>query len=93
VTGERATVSADAATLVARTRAAGAERVCVGVGVSTGEQAAEVARYADGVIVGSALVRRLLDTPDRAAGLSALGSFAESLAEGVRGARTDKDVA
>ena len=54
VTGVRATVGTAAATLVARTRAAGADRVCVGIGVSTGAQAAEVAGYADGVIVGSA---------------------------------------
>ena len=35
--------------------------VCVGVGVSTPEQAAEVCEVADGVVVGSALVRRLLE--------------------------------
>ena len=44
--------------------------VAVGLGVSNGDQAAEVASYADGVIVGSAFVRALLDHPDdRAAGL------------------------
>lgn len=88
VTGERATVGAHAAELVARTRDAGAPRVCVGLGVSTGEQAAEVARYADGVIVGSALVRPLLEATDRAEGLAALRAVAEGLAAGVRGART-----
>ena len=47
--------------------------VGVGLGVSNGDQAAEVASYADGVIVGSAFVRALLDHPgDLAAGLRAL---------------------
>ncbi|MCV2394789.1 tryptophan synthase subunit alpha [Actinotalea sp. M2MS4P-6] len=87
VTGARATVGAQAARLVADTRAAGAELVCVGVGVSTPDQAAEVAGYADGVIVGSALVRTLLDAPDAASGRRALGDLAAALAEGVTGAR------
>ncbi len=59
VTGARTEVGSAAEGLVAATRAAGAERVCVGLGVSTGAQAAEVAAFADGVIVGSALVRAL----------------------------------
>ena len=72
--------------LVADTRAAGAEHVCVGLGVSTGEQAAEIAGYADGVIVGSALVRPLLDASDDAAGRDALARLTADLAEGVRSA-------
>lgn len=86
VTGERATVGARAERLVADTRAAGAQRVCVGVGVSRPEQATEVARYADGVIVGSALVRLLLEHDDRAAGIDALAGLTAELAAGVRGA-------
>ena len=59
--------------------------VGVGLGVSNGDQAAEVASYADGVIVGSAFVRVLLDHPDdRAAGLRALAALTEDLAAGVR---------
>ena len=59
--------------------------VGVGLGVSNGDQAAEVAAYADGVIVGSAFVRALLDHPDdRAAGLRALRALTEDLAAGVR---------
>ncbi len=85
VTGTRATVGEKAEQLVAATRAAGAERVCVGLGVSTGEQAAEVAGYADGVIVGSALVRTLIRTDgDRAAALAALEQLVGELAAGVR---------
>lgn len=87
VTGTRATVGADAARLVADTRAAGAARVCVGIGVSNGDQAAEVGSYADGVIVGSALVRPLVDarTPDE--GLAGLKDVVSDLAAGVRRAR------
>jgi tryptophan synthase alpha chain len=81
VTGARATVSDQAETLVARVRRATSLPIGVGLGVSTGEQAAEVAGYADGVIVGSAFVRVLLDDPDDLAGLSALTG---ALADGVR---------
>ncbi len=84
VTGERTSVGAGAERLVAATRAAGAPRVCVGLGVSTGEHAADVARFADGVIVGSALVRCLLDHDDEDAALDALRSKTEELARGVR---------
>ena len=85
VTGARTTTSDLAGPLVARTRAVTDLPVGVGLGVSNGAQAAEVASYADGVIVGSAFVRRLLDAgPDRAAGLRALADLTADLAEGVR---------
>ncbi|MDN4173075.1 tryptophan synthase subunit alpha [Nocardioides sp. SOB77] len=89
VTGARATTSDLAAPLVERAtrlRPAGGELpVGVGLGVSNGDQAAELAAYADGVIVGSAFVRCLLDHPDdRAAGLRALTALTEDLAGGVR---------
>jgi tryptophan synthase alpha chain len=85
VTGARATTSELAGPLVARTRATTDLPVGVGLGVSNGVQAAEVASYADGVIVGSAFVRALLDHPgDEAAGLAALGALTEDLAGGVR---------
>jgi tryptophan synthase alpha chain len=57
----------------------------VGIGVSSGDQAAEVARFADGVIVGSAFVRRLLDAgADRQRGLTSLTELTRDLADGVR---------
>ena len=87
VTGTRASVGTDAARLVADTRTAGADLVCVGLGVSTPAQAAEVARYADGVIVGSAFVRPLLDAPDLADGIAALRETVSGIADGIRGAR------
>ncbi|WP_420110771.1 tryptophan synthase subunit alpha [Pseudactinotalea sp.] len=82
VTGVRATVGSGAEVLVARTRAAGAERVCVGIGVSNGEQASEIAAFADGVIVGSAAVRALGSAPG-AEGIDALRSLVIDLRRGV----------
>ena len=85
VTGARATSSELAEPLVRRAKATTDLPVAVGVGVGTGDQAADVAAYADGVIVGSAFVRALLDHPDdRAAGLAALATLTEALADGVR---------
>ncbi len=88
VTGARTTLGAAADTLVSRAREATDLPVCVGVGVSTGEQAAEVACFADGVIVGSALVRCLTEADTPSAGLEALGSLARELAAGVRRGRS-----
>lgn len=84
VTGARDQVSDRAESLVARVRAATSLPVCVGLGVSTAAQAAEVASYADGVIVGSAFVRRLLDAPSAAEGVAAVAELAAELAAGVR---------
>jgi tryptophan synthase alpha chain len=84
VTGTRDQVGEAAQLLVARVRTVAPDfPVCVGLGVSNGEQAAQVARFADGVIVGSAFVRLLLDRPD-AAGVSAVRELATELADGVR---------
>jgi tryptophan synthase alpha chain len=86
VTGTRESVSSQAQDLVERTRAAGSGLpVCVGLGVSSPAQAAEVAGFADGVIVGSAFVKRMLDAPDHAAGVEAVRALAGELARGVRG--------
>ena len=87
VTGTRDAVSGNAEGLVERTRAATDLPVCVGLGVSNGVQAAEVARFADGVIVGSAFVRRLLEAPDAESGLEAVRALARELSEGVRSGR------
>ncbi|GGN49696.1 tryptophan synthase subunit alpha [Streptomyces kronopolitis] len=85
VTGTRASVGAEAQDLVRRTKATTGLPVCVGLGVSNAEQAAEVARFADGVIVGSAFVKRLLAADgDLAAGLAGVRALAGELAEGVR---------
>ena len=84
VTGARASTSELAGPLVERTRRVTDLPIGVGLGVSNGEQAAEVASYADAVIVGSAFVRALLDAEDPAAGHKALASLTEDLATGVR---------
>jgi tryptophan synthase alpha chain len=83
VTGVKS-VSVAAPELVARTRPRTSLPVAVGLGVSTPAQAAEVAAYADGVIVGSAFVRLLLDAESPAAGIAAVGRLAAELAAGVR---------
>ncbi len=80
VTGTRATVGDAAEKLVARTRAVTDLPVCVGLGVSNGDQAAEVAGFADGVIVGSAYVRELLE----GRGADSVRRLSEDLAAGVR---------
>ena len=61
VTGERTALGEQAATLAARLKAATDKPVLMGFGVSTPEHAVQIAASADGVIVGTALVRRLLD--------------------------------
>jgi len=77
-TGVRESVSAGTADLVARCRAHTALPVGVGLGVRTGEQAAQIASFADAVIVGSALVTAAGSGPD------AVRALAGELAAGVR---------
>ena len=85
VTGARASSSDLAGPLVERARAVTDLPIGVGLGVSNGDQAAEVAAFADGVIVGSAFVRRLLDAgADRQQGLDSLAELTRDLADGVR---------
>ena len=69
VTGERGTLASTAAGMGRRVRALTDRPVCVGIGVSNAEQAVAVCAEADGVVIGSALMRRLLDGagPDGAA--------------------------
>ena len=83
VTGVQS-VSAAAPALVERSRPYARVPVAVGLGVSTADQAAEIATYADGVIVGSAFVRKLLDAASPAQGVAAVGRLAAELAVGVR---------
>jgi tryptophan synthase alpha chain len=78
VTGARDAVSVAAPELVRRVKAVSDIPVGVGLGVRSREQAAEIGAYADGVIVGSALVSALKD------GIPAVRSLTEELADGVR---------
>ena len=84
ITGTRDAVSGDAGSLVKRIREHTELPVAVGLGVSNGSQAAQVAGFADGVIVGSAFVRRLLEAASQAAGITAITELTAELASGVR---------
>jgi tryptophan synthase alpha chain len=84
VTGVREAVGDAARVLVERTREVTDLPVCVGLGVSTGDQAAQVGAFADGVIVGSALVRCLTEAADPEAGIEAVRALSAELAGGVR---------
>ncbi|WP_309103092.1 tryptophan synthase subunit alpha [Microbacterium sp.] len=86
ITGERAALDRAARTLVARLREHGAQRACVGIGISTADQIAAVGEYADGAIVGTALVRALRD-----GGLPALAEVTRTLAAGTTSARPDTE--
>ncbi len=77
ITGARADVDAAARTLVARLRGLNVPHTCVGVGISTAEQVRDVCGYANGAIVGSALVNALAT-----GGVPALAALAAELATG-----------
>jgi len=87
VTGTRNSVSSGAADLVARVRTVTDLPVSVGLGVSTREQAKSLAAYADGVIVGSAFIKLLLEANSEQEGLDAISHLATELALGVREGR------
>jgi tryptophan synthase alpha chain len=84
VTGERADIASSVKSMVAQIKACTSVPVAVGFGISTPDQAEEVAGYADGVIVGSAIVRmvgQLGDTDDMP---PKVGAFVRSLAEACK---------
>jgi len=83
VTGLRASLSAGVEELVGRVRKHTDLPVCVGIGVSNPEQAATVARFADGVIVGTALVRRLGED-----GVEGVRALTAELSSAIRATRT-----
>jgi tryptophan synthase alpha chain len=78
ITGARADLDEAARSLVGRLKAVGAERVCVGVGISTAQQVRDVTQYADGAIVGSHLVTALSDH-----GVAGVARVTSELASGV----------
>ena len=84
VTGARTEVSDAAGALVGRVREVTDLPIAVGLGVSSGEQAAEIAGYADGVIVGSAFIRLIQQAATHEAALDAVRALAGELAAGVR---------
>ena len=85
VTGARATLSDEIAPMIAELRKHTDKPVSVGFGISTPEQATQVAQIADGVIVGSAIVNVIEDNMDNEAKLlTAVKEFASELAAGVK---------
>ncbi|MGI8776349.1 MAG: tryptophan synthase subunit alpha [Acidimicrobiales bacterium] len=84
VTGERANLASSTALMGVRLKAVTDLPVLIGVGVSTPTQAVEAAASADGVIVGSALVRRLLE----GAGPDGAAAFVGELRAALDGGRT-----
>ena len=85
VTGERAQLPRHAADMGLRLKSATDKPVLLGVGISTAEQAAEASRAADGVIVGSALVRGVL----AGGGPEAAGAFVAELRAALDDAQRD----
>ena len=79
VTGERASLASSASVIAKRLKAHTDKPVLLGIGVSTPEQAAEACEAADGVIVGAALVRRLLE----GAGPEGAAAFVAELRAGL----------
>lgn len=88
VTGERTTGSSHAVGLAERVRSVSDAPLVLGVGISTPEQAAAAARVADGVIVGSALVRRVLEASSADEAATALSSAVGELSAAIRTARS-----
>lgn len=84
VTGTRDSVSGNASGLVSRIRSHSSQPVAVGLGVSTKVQANEVAKYADGVIVGSAFIKIIQQYGAGRKGLRKVKELAQALSEGVR---------
>ena len=86
VTGARTSLSEEVQPMIIELKKQTQKPICVGFGVSTSEQANAVARLADGVIVGSAIINVMeKHLGDKAAILSSVKGFAEELAAGVRG--------
>jgi tryptophan synthase alpha chain len=84
VTGERDRLPAGLRAVVARTRRAATVPVAVGFGVGTAEQAAEVGSIADGVIIGSRLVRAIAEAPTLDEGIVEAGDFLRSCGAALR---------
>ncbi len=83
VTGERADLPPEVGDVVARASAASSVPVAVGFGVGTPGQAAQVGKIADGVIVGSRLVRAISEAPDFGAGLAQVREITTSMARAL----------
>ena len=83
VTGERQGLPAELAELVAAIKEEASVPAAVGFGISTPEQAAEVGAIADGVIIGSRLVREVADASDRDAAVAGVREFLHATREAL----------
>src|SRR5262249_28134717 len=81
VTGERAELPVELTSLIEAAKRESSVPVAVGFGISTPQQAATVGRHADGVIIGTRLVRAVGDAPDREAAVAAVGDFLRTTRE------------
>jgi tryptophan synthase alpha chain len=79
VTGARSAISSDLREGVARVRSVSDVPVCVGFGVSTPEQAREIASYADGIVVASAIIDRMERVEDRSEKVDVAAQFVSDL--------------
>jgi tryptophan synthase alpha chain len=84
VTGIRDSLNTAASVLVERIRKTSQLPVCVGIGISDAAQVAQVARFADGVIVASLLVKAMLRAPDAAAGAATVADLTAELSLATR---------
>jgi len=84
-TGEQETIESSVQGMVAKIKAKTDVPVAVGFGISTPAQAAEIAQYGDGVVVGSAIVRMIGELGDNPDTPLQVGTFAKSLADATKG--------
>lgn len=75
VTGTRSTISTDLADFIARVRTVANQPLCVGFGISSAEQAGEIGKVADGIIIGSRIIQ-LMEQND---GYVSLGTFVRNI--------------
>src|SRR5690349_19325120 len=85
VTGERTELPAELSELITAAKAEASVPVAVGFGISTPEQAATVGREADGVIIGTRLVREVADAPDRDAATRGVSEFLRATRDALGG--------
>jgi len=88
VTGTRSALSGSARELVSRVRKVTSLPIAVGLGVSNAEQAREIASFADGVIVGSAFIKLVLESPNEKEAVEKVRVLAAELAQAVRQPRS-----
>ncbi len=85
MTGEREQLPAELTELIAAAKEESSVPVAVGFGISTPEQAATVGKLADGVIIGTRLVREVAEAPDREAAVRGVTEFLHATRSALAG--------